>query len=287
MTNRERSLRRRCPAMLAGAAATMILPSTLLAQDTGGGMEGALIVTGVLTLILISAAFLVLIVPGDDRRRIAESWHKVRAYLLTGSTRRVTTLDDNFDGIQELDNRIPPWFTTLFAATIVFAAAYLLDYHVFRSSKLSQEEYADEVAAADLRRRIALAAEGTIDEAALVPLRDPAALTAGKEQFLKNCVSCHAADGGGGVGPNLTDDYWIHGGGIKNVYATIKNGVPEKGMISWKLVFTPRQIQQIASYVLSLRGTHPAAPKAPQGDLYVEKDTTAVTNAAAGTGAAK
>ncbi len=280
-----------CWKALVGAFTFSLLmtPSLLHAEPQGesSGTEGALIFTGVLTMVLIAIAFLVLIIPEDDRKRIIASWKTISGYLLTGTTKRVVMFDHDFDGIQELDNKIPPWFTTLFAATIIFGAAYLLDYHVFHSSKLSQEEYADEVAAADVQRRIALAAEGTIDESALVALKDAGALAAGHELFTKNCVSCHAADGGGGVGPNLTDDYWIHGGGIKNVFSTIKNGVPEKGMISWKLVFTPKQIQQIASFVLSLHGSHPAAPKAPQGDLYVEQDTTTAVAAAKASGAAK
>ena len=289
MTYGKTSLQHWCAVLVAAVLGVLTTPTVLFAQPQaeGGGTEGALIFTGVLTLVLIAIAFLVLIIPDDDQKLIAESWRKIRGYLLSGTTERVHMLDHDFDGIQELDNRIPPWFTTLFAVTVIFGVAYLLDYHVFRSSKLSQEEYADELAAADIQRRIALVAEGTIDEQALVPLTDPAALTAGKELFTKNCISCHAADGGGGVGPNLTDDYWIHGGGIKNVYATIKNGVAEKGMISWKLVFTPKQIQQLASFVLSLKGTHPAVPKATQGDLYVEQDTTIVATGKLGSGAKK
>jgi cytochrome c oxidase cbb3-type subunit III len=87
-------------------------------------------------------------------------------------------------------------------------------------------------------------------------------------------VSCHGPQGGGVVGPNLTDDYWIHGGSVRNVYGTIKQGVPAKGMISWQLVFTPKQIQEIASYVLSLRGSNPTGGKKPEGTLFTEADTT-------------
>jgi len=127
------------------------------------------------------------------------------------------------------------------------------------------------MAQAEVAKRIALANEGTIDENTLEALTDPAAIGRGSEQFHKFCVSCHGNEGGGLVGPNLTDDFWIHGGGIKNVYNTIKKGVPAKGMISWQLVFSPKQIQEIASYVLSLHGTLPPNAKKPEGDKYVEK----------------
>jgi cytochrome c oxidase cbb3-type subunit 3 len=179
-------------------------------------------------------------------------------------------MDHEFDGIRELDNRIPPWFSTLFIGTIVFGVAYLLDYHVLGSSPLMADEYRNEIAAADLQHRIRIASEGSIDENALVALVDPEALNRGKSEFKKYCVSCHGSDGQGVVGPNLTDDYWIHGGGIKNVYTTIKQGIPAKGMISWQLVFTPKQIQEIASYVLSLHGTNPLNAKKPEGQLYGE-----------------
>jgi cytochrome c oxidase cbb3-type subunit 3 len=173
--------------------------------------------------------------------------------------------DHEYDGIRELDNRVPPWFTTLFLVTVLFAVIYMLDYHVFRSSPLMAGEYQQEIAQADLQRRVRAAQEGTIDESALVALTDQEALQNGHDQFKKYCVSCHGAEGQGLVGPNLTDRYWIHGGTIRDVYATIKHGVPEKGMISWQLVFTPKQIQQIASYVLSLQGTNPPGAKQPEG----------------------
>jgi cytochrome c oxidase cbb3-type subunit 3 len=185
-------------------------------------------------------------------------------------------MDEDFDGIKELDNKVPPWFNYLFYGSIVFGLVYVLNFHVFKSSPLSIGEYQDELTAASLQRQIFLATQGSIDEAKLAALKDPASIKAGMENFKKYCISCHGAEAGGIVGPNLTDQYWINGGGIKNVYTTIKMGVPAKGMISWQLVFTPKQIQELASFVLSLQGTHPVVAKAPQGTIWVEKDTTAV-----------
>jgi cytochrome c oxidase cbb3-type subunit 3 len=189
-------------------------------------------------------------------------------------------LDEDFDGIRELDNRVPPWFNYLFYGSMVFAAAYMLNFHVLKSSKLPFGEYQEELIAASLQRQIMIASQGSIDESKLAALTSPAELRSGMENFKKYCVSCHGQEGGGIVGPNLTDQYWLHGGGIKNVYTTIKMGVPAKGMISWQLVFSPKQIQEIASYVLSLQGSNPIGGKKPDGTLWVEKDSPSGANAA-------
>ncbi|HSQ76231.1 MAG TPA: cbb3-type cytochrome c oxidase N-terminal domain-containing protein [Bacteroidota bacterium] len=248
----------------------------ILLLVSASGMETALLITGLLTVVAVLVVLISLILPAEDRRAMAASFGQLRRYLLTGSTRPASELDHDFDGIRELDSRVPPWFTAFFLATILFAAIYMLDYHVFKSSKLMLAEYEDEVAAAEVQRRVALAAEGTIDEDALVVLTDAAALKRGGEEYKKYCVSCHGNSGEGIVGPNLTDQYWIHGGSIKNVYATIKNGVPAKGMISWQLVLSPKQMQEISSYVLSLQGTAPINGKKPEGALYGPSDTTLV-----------
>ncbi|MGN6542225.1 MAG: c-type cytochrome, partial [Ginsengibacter sp.] len=105
-----------------------------------------------------------------------------------------------------------------------------------------------------------------IDENTVTVL-EGADVEAGKKIFTTTCSPCHGADGGGVVGPNLTDNYWLHGGTIHDIFRTIKNGVPEKGMKSWKDDFTPKQIAQIASFITTLKGTKPANPKEPQGDL--------------------
>jgi cytochrome c oxidase cbb3-type subunit III len=239
-------------------------------------MEAALLITGVVTVVIIAVVLILLILPEEDRIRAASAWKRMQGYLLTGSTRQATALDHDFDGIYELDNRIPPWFTTLFAATVLFAGAYVIRYHVVGTGTVMVEEYATELANADLQRRILLAAEAPIDENALTIITDGEVLNRAGETFQKNCISCHGAHGEGIVGPNLTDWYWIHGGSVKDVYTTIKNGVPAKGMISWQLVFTPRQIQELASYVLSLQGTAPVNGKKAEGTLYVPPDSTGV-----------
>ncbi len=244
-------------------AVALLLP----APDLAG--HAALVLTGVVTILAVLVVLVVLVIPAEDRARAAAAWERIRDYLMTGTTGRVTEFDHTFDGIRELDNRIPPWFTTLFLATVLFAAVYLVNYHVLGNGTVMADEYKVEVAAADLQRRILLASEGTIDENALKALTDPEVLKRAGEVFQKNCVSCHGAHAEGIVGPNLTDRYWIHGGSIKDVYTTIKMGVPAKGMISWQLVFTPKQIQELASYVLSLQGSNPINGKQPEGTLFV------------------
>jgi cytochrome c oxidase cbb3-type subunit III len=181
--------------------------------------------------------------------------------------------DHNYDGIMELDNPPPAWFQFLFYFTIAFAVIYILNYHVISKANLSADEYMQEMSVANAQREELVRTGALINENNVVTLTEKADLDKGKEIFSANCVSCHNVDGGGGVGPNLTDDNWIHGGGIVNVFKTIKYGVPAKGMITWQTQLNPKQIQQVASYVLTFKGTKPAAPKAPEGNIWV--DTTA------------
>jgi len=186
-------------------------------------------------------------------------------------------LDHDFDGIRELDNRVPPWFSWLFYVTIIFAVIYLLNYHVFQASPLQEEEYQMQVKEAEAQRTALVKSGAFLNEETVTLLTDPASLDAGKQIFTTNCIACHAADGGGLVGPNLTDDYWIHGGGIKNIFKTIKYGVTAKGMIAWQSQLNPKQMQEVASYVISLHGTKPANPKQPEGTIW--KDSTVTTAA--------
>lgn len=181
--------------------------------------------------------------------------------------------DHAYDDIRELDNKIPPWFHYLFYGSIIFGIFYMINYHILSSGDVQATEYKEELQLAEMKREELIKSGALLDENTLTALTDVAALNSGKDIFVKNCAVCHTEKGGGLVGPNLTDDYWIHGRGIKNIFATIKNGVPNKGMISWKAQLNPRQIQEVASYILTLRGTNPPNPKAPEGVLYAETDT--------------
>ncbi|HEY6626849.1 MAG TPA: cbb3-type cytochrome c oxidase N-terminal domain-containing protein [Ignavibacteriaceae bacterium] len=195
--------------------------------------------------------------------------------LLTKSTpierEKEIMFDHDFDGIKELDSKIPPWFSWLFIITIIFAAYYMIDYHVIGSGQVMLEEYTNEVHAASLERDALIKSGAFVNEETVTVITEASVLEAGKAIYDLNCIACHAADGGGIVGPNLTDDYWIHGGGIKNVFKVIKYGVVEKGMIAWQTQLNPNQMQEVASYILSLHGTTPAAPKQPEGQIWVEE----------------
>jgi len=187
----------------------------------------------------------------------------------------------DYDGIRELDNKAPAWFQFIFYVTIVFAVIYMINFHVLKKNNLMIDEYVQEMTIAQQEKDALMKTGGGINETNVTALNTPEDIAAGKDIFMKNCFNCHGNNGEGTVGPNLTDDYWIHGGGIKNVFATISNGVPAKGMITWKAQMNPKQIQQVASFVLTLRGTNPPNGKAPEGNIWkeepVKNDSTKVT----------
>ncbi|WP_375323446.1 cbb3-type cytochrome c oxidase N-terminal domain-containing protein [Flagellimonas sp. GZD32] len=182
-------------------------------------------------------------------------------------------LDHNYDGIRELDNVLPPWWVYMFYLTIVFAVIYLARFHIFGDYDQA-EEYEQQVAAAKIEiEEYKRTAKDLVDVNTVELLTDASDLSAGESIFQTNCVACHMADGGGGIGPNLTDDYWILGGGIKNVFNTIsEGGRAGKGMIAWKQSLKPAEIAQVASYVVTLGGTTPANPKEAEGDLWQDPD---------------
>ncbi|GAL66600.1 cbb3-type cytochrome c oxidase N-terminal domain-containing protein [Jejuia pallidilutea] len=185
-------------------------------------------------------------------------------------------LDHNYDGIKELDNNLPPWWLYAFYASIVFAAVYLVRYHIFEGPT-QIDELQTELAQAKIEiEEYKKTAVDLVDENTVVVLTNPDDLKTGQSIFETNCVACHMADGGGGIGPNLTDKHWILGGGIKNVFRTISEGGRSgKGMIPWKAQLKPSQIAKVASYVLTFEGTTPANPKAPEGDIWVDENAPA------------
>jgi cytochrome c oxidase cbb3-type subunit III len=200
-------------------------------------------------------------------------------------------LGHEYDGIRELNNRLPPWWLYGFYLTIVFAAIYLWRFHVSHNGPTSKEEYDRAVASAQVRIDEYLKKKGeSVDENNVTLLTSADDIKAGKAIFTDpaKCPACHGADGGGNtVGPNLVDNYWLYGGGIKDLFKTIKYGT-NKGMRSWKDDLSPKQIAQVSSYVLSLKGTKPANPRDPQGELYVETAATdTAKKAATDTAAAK
>jgi cytochrome c oxidase cbb3-type subunit 3 len=172
-------------------------------------------------------------------------------------------MDHEADGIRELDNKLPRWWVWLFYLTTLFAAVYLTYYHVLGAGDLMAAEYAKEMKIGAALKAAAMSKfEASIPT--LEPSHDPAVLAAGRKTFATLCAPCHRADGGGLVGPNLTDDYWIHGSKFGDNVATIWNGVPAKGMITWKNTLNPNEVYAVASYIYTLRGTHPPNPKPPE-----------------------
>ena len=173
--------------------------------------------------------------------------------------------------IKELDNNLPPWWIYGFYATIVFAFVYMIRYHVLNADDQFEEyeiEYAEANRAIEEYKKTA---KNLVDINTVEVLTEATDLNAGKKIFETNCVACHMADGGGGIGPNLTDKNWILGGGIKNVFRTISEGGRDgKGMVAWKTSLKPLEMAQVASYVLTFQGTTAANPKAAEGDVWID-----------------
>ncbi len=199
-------------------------------------------------------------------KKIIKKWTDTKAIEEEGEI----ILDHNYDGIKELDNNLPPWWVYMFYATIIFAVVYLVKYEMLGAPN-QEMEYAQSVAKAkrELAAYRATSKDAIIDAETVAVLTSESDLNRGKAIYKLNCVSCHLSDGGGSIGPNLTDEYWLLGGGIKNVFATITNGGRDgKGMVAWGKTLKPKDIQKVASYIMAMQGTTPAKAKAPQGELY-------------------
>lgn len=173
-----------------------------------------------------------------------------------------------YDGIRELDNVTPIWFKAAFGLSILFAIVYLWRYHIASSAPLQIEEFNISMEEAKKQHDAYLATSAdNVDESTVV-MGTAADIEAGNKIYQEKCKACHLDDGGGQSGPNLTDPYWLHGGDIKDVFKSIKYGWPDKGMISWKEQVTPKQMADLASFIMSLQGTKPKVAKEPQGELY-------------------
>lgn len=215
-------------------------------------------------------------------------------------------LDHDYDGIQEMDNNLPKWWLYLFIFTIGWSVLYMLYYHVFDLGYLQEDEYRQEmdrnyvrVSPSDLKvlgilpeyhspyhnprgdatpySLLALVQKGArimmtaaTDTVTYIAVDEPVSISDGQKIFLKDCAQCHGKLGEGGVGPNLTDDYWLHGADVSSIVRSVKYGYPAKGMISWLGTLKEEDIIKAASFILTLRGTNPPNGRAPQGDLVTE-----------------
>ena len=179
-------------------------------------------------------------------------------------------LDHEADGIKELDNNLPRWWVWLFYLTIIYSVIYMAYYHVFRAGDLQASEYDKEWRKGEAIKSEAIAKfESSLSS--LEPSKDQAVLSKGLQTYTTLCAPCHRADGGGLVGPNLCDGYWIHGSNYLDHLKIIINGVPEKGMLTWRGVLKPSEIQAVASYIQTFRGTTPPNPKPREDQAGPEK----------------
>jgi cytochrome c oxidase cbb3-type subunit 3 len=178
-------------------------------------------------------------------------------------------MDHEADGIRELDNKLPRWWVWLFYFSIIFAVLYFGYYHVLGKGDLSGAEYLKEMKIGNELKNAAMS-KFEVGIPTLQPSTNEAVITQGRQLFSMMCAPCHRADAGGLVGPNLCDNYWIHGSNFADNVTTIWNGVPTKGMITWKATLKPDQIYAAASYIYTLRGSNPKNPKPPENTVPVK-----------------
>lgn len=207
-------------------------------------------------------------------------WNKRLVDAVPITSEASVLLHHDYDGIRELDNNLPPWWKWGFYLTIGMAVVYLGVYHI-GSDWSSEGEYLAEVEEATLLKDAYLdKMANLVNEKNVEVLADNSSISSGKAIYTTNCALCHGQAGEGQVGPNLTDPYWIHGGSINEVFATIKYGVEVKGMRAWEEMLKPREMQEVASYIMSLQGSNPPGAKAAEGDLYQAKGATATDSTA-------
>ena len=221
--------------------------------------------------------------PASDSSEKKQSWWQRIDKKLTDAVpiekEADVLLDHEYEGIKELDNSLPPWWIYGFYLTIVFAIAYMVHYHVSGTGKLQLEEYEEQLAEAEVAKaeRLKFVA-ALVDENSVTLMEAESDLAEGKKIFIEKCAVCHGQLGEGGVGPNMTDDYWVHGGSLSSIFKVIKYGVPQKGMIAWQAQLKPVEIQQLSSFIKTLHGTNPPNGKEPQGDLYQEESALEIEN---------
>jgi cytochrome c oxidase cbb3-type subunit III len=272
--------------LVATLCGVFIQTSAVAQQTSTQGNPGPWFPLGVATVAFFLLLFLVVVLfQMMSLNRAQKGSHLTFKQWWAEFSRRVLTksvaveqeqdilLDHDYDGIKELDNALPPWWKYGFYFTIMVGVIYLLRFHVFHAGPSPEEEYNTEMRIAAIQVDEYRKKSNDMVDEKTVTLGDAASAERGMKIFTTVCFACHGAHGEGGVGPNLTDNYWLHGGSINEIFHTIKYGVPEKGMQSWQKTYSPSQIRDLATFIKSLKGTNPANAKAPQGDLFVESAT--------------
>ena len=214
-----------------------------------------------------------------EKKESAFSWSSIMKKLTDAvPVEREADIDmgHDYDGIRELDNNLPPWWKIGFYISIAYAVIYMFYFHFSGNDWSSKKEYEIAMAEAEEQKAAYLkTVANLVDESNVSLVAEADRLANGAEIFLSKCAICHGQQGEGGIGPNLTDEYWLHGGDVKDVFKTIKYGVVEKGMIPWQAEIKPKDMQDLSSFILSMQGTNPPNPKAPEGEKYVPAEAPA------------
>jgi cytochrome c oxidase cbb3-type subunit 3 len=276
--------------------AGMLSANTVLAQDTAAAVKTVApnIITGLsdtsfylLTavisleiLIIMCLLYALRVLLGIEKKKKAAVAGKPAVHwferlnktkTLDATSEMEEDMGHDYDGIRELNNPTPPWWRWSFYFSIVFALVYVWRFQISHAAPSQLEELAiAEAEAAEAKAEYLKNAANNIDENTVTLLTSPEDIASGQKLFSSSCAPCHGPQGQGVVGPDLTDDYWLHGGQVKAIFSTIKYGVPEKGMKSWKDDFSPKQLAQLTSFIKSIRGSNPPNPKEHQGILEKE-----------------
>lgn len=269
-----------CPYFLVGMM--LLLPSILLANGTNEVVEetknNSLLISQiiVITLSIVSIGYVswgFYKVPNkhpEEDNDLKKSKHFLDFFGAHNTEEEIQKLDlqHDYDGIRELDNKIPGWWTLSFVGTVLIALIYFFRVFVTGTFPDQIDELKESQRTADIEVKKYLESTGGLIDENTAVMSDAAGIKTGAGLYSAHCVACHGAAGEGGIGPNLTDEYWLHKGSVNDIFYSIKYGWPDQGMMSWKDAFSPAEIQDISSYILSLKGTNPPNGKAPQGEKY-------------------